>query len=142
MLKQAQNKTVSWGLEKMSFIDELNKEMVNNPARGKGRGKQLFLAQRSDISDALNAGYKMTEIWQYLHNNDKMPITYRVFAEYVYRHIKRVAKVTLEDTTKEKEEPIPNNNPIKNTTSDSTLKSQSEYTYNSKSTTDKVKKYA
>lgn len=126
----------------MSLIDELNKAMVNNPARGKGRGKQLFLAQRSDISDALNAGYKMTEIWQYLHNNDKMPITYRVFAEYVYRHIKRVARTTPEDTTKEKEEPIPNSNSIQNNTSDSALKSQSAYTYNSESTKAKVKEYA
>jgi hypothetical protein len=85
------NKWSCWGLL-MSLVDELNKAAIEKPKSGHGVGRMLFVAQQGEIRQALDAGYTMTEIWKHLNEKGKMPITYRVFAEYTYRFIKKVKK--------------------------------------------------
>lgn len=78
------NKAIGMGL-----ADELKKSInAEGDAQSKrGRGVVMFIAQKDEIADALERGFNIKKIWQYLYNKNRMPIQYPTFANYVYRYI-------------------------------------------------------
>lgn len=128
------------GCQMKSLIEELDSKMLTNEhSLIRGKGKALFLGQLNDIKSALDKGYNRLTIWKHLNQLGRMPVGYASFAAYVYKYITNKESQT-ENTTKIKEEP--NNNPIRNTQIDYSVKSQSAYSYNSASDKETVKKYA
>lgn len=50
-----------------------------------------FLALKSDVQAAMNAGYSLLTIWEHLHDQAKLPYRYETFLKHVRRHIKGCA---------------------------------------------------
>lgn len=86
----------------MSLLEELSSHTANQAKRPKGAGRQMFIAQQAEISSAIDGGYPILEVWLYLRGKGRMPITYGVFCDYVYRFIKKNQRQKTEDTTKER----------------------------------------
>lgn len=69
----------------MTLSEELKHQL--KPERQRGHGRRAFLAQRNEIAQALEDGYRAKEIWEHLHDKGAMPIQYRTFIDYVNRYI-------------------------------------------------------
>lgn len=80
----------------MSLLEELQQRAASRQGEKarKGAGLQMFVAQKEEIAEAVAAHWPLKEIHALLQEQDRMPVTYRVFCGYVYRFI----------TTKEKNE--------------------------------------
>ena len=85
----------------MSLLEELSIHTAQKVKRPKGAGRQMFIAQQTEIKSAIDNGYPALEIWEYLNKQGKMPISYGVFCDYVYRFNKKNQSQTIVDTTKE-----------------------------------------
>jgi hypothetical protein len=70
----------------MTLSDELKQRAQAVGQRG--RGRQAFLARRSEIKQALENGYTAKEVWALLYEKGAMPIQYRTFIDYVNRYLK------------------------------------------------------
>ncbi|MGB0129581.1 MAG: TraK family protein [Rhodocyclaceae bacterium] len=53
------------------------------------RGEYLpaFLAARSDVIEAMAAGFAVKTIWEHMHEIGRIPFRYETFLKYVDRHI-------------------------------------------------------
>lgn len=53
------------------------------------RGEYLpaFLAARSDVIEAMTAGFALKTIWEHMHEIGRIPFRYETFLKYVNRHI-------------------------------------------------------
>lgn len=72
----------------MGLLEELDKKSLEiDKCQKRGQGKAFFLGQLNEIKQALDKGYTMKFVWQHLHDNDKMPVTYASFTNYVYKFI-------------------------------------------------------
>ncbi|MCP4290161.1 MAG: TraK family protein [Gammaproteobacteria bacterium] len=47
-----------------------------------------FLAVRSDVKAAMDAGYALKTIWEHMHETGKIAYRYETFLKHVRRHIK------------------------------------------------------
>ena len=90
----------------MNLSDELKS---TPPELERGQGLEMFLAQRSEIKQAIVDGYSSARIWKHLHDKGTMPIQYRQFARYVDRYI--TSKETTEQLVKASSET--NQQPVK-----------------------------
>ena len=70
----------------MKLMDGIKAEALNQKRKGSGRVE--FLALRQEIQDALNDGYLVKEVWQYLKDKGVISIQYRMFIRYVNRFLK------------------------------------------------------
>lgn len=50
-----------------------------------------FLAVKSDVQAAIDAGYSLTTIWEHLHETGKLKCCYETFRKHVRKHIKNVS---------------------------------------------------
>lgn len=77
-----------------------------------------FLAVRTDVKEAMDAGYALKTIWEHLHETKKIAYRYETFLRHVRRHIKQtpqpeIPPADLKDnkaeakTTKKEQEPPP-----------------------------------
>lgn len=82
----------------MSLLEQLQQRAASRQGEKarKGAGLQMFVAQQEEIAEAVAAHWPLKEIHALLQEQDRMPVTYRVFCGYVYRFI----------TTKEKNERV------------------------------------
>lgn len=67
----------------MAWMD--SKRQANQYTRGDY--KLMFLAVKSDVIKARNAGYSFITIWEYLHELGRIPFRYETFLRYVRRYI-------------------------------------------------------
>lgn len=75
------------------FTDGLDK-WVQKRGKGKRRKDTLvveFLAAKKNICDAIDAGYSLITIWEYLKENGQIGSTYETFRRHVHRFIKNEA---------------------------------------------------
>ncbi len=107
----------------MGLLEELSSHTANQTKRPKGAGRQMFIAQQGEISSAIDGGYPVLEVWRYLSGKGRMPISYGVFCDYVYRFIKKNQRQKTEDTTKERGGDVGKTaqNSVNNTTNDNML---------------------
>jgi len=80
------------GLTVMSkkYLDELA-AWVEKRAEKKRRQDAAvvaFMAVKSDVIDAMVAGYSLTTIWEHMHETGKMKCGYETFRKHVHRFIK------------------------------------------------------
>lgn len=80
------------GLTVMSkkYLDELAAwvEKRTEKKRRQDAAVVAFMAVKSDVIDAMVAGYSLTTIWEHMHETGKMKCGYETFRKHVHRFIK------------------------------------------------------
>ena len=73
-----------------TFPQELAEWVKNREATKARQDKNLvaFLALKSDVQAAMDAGYSLLTIWEHLHDQAKIAYRYETFLKHVRRHIK------------------------------------------------------
>jgi hypothetical protein len=73
-----------------TFPQELAEWVKQREATRARQDKNLvaFLALKSDVQAAMDAGYSLLTIWEHLHDKAKIAYRYETFAKHVRRHIK------------------------------------------------------
>ncbi len=71
----------------MKLIDGLRDQSLSKKQKGTGRVE--FQTLRSDIKFAMDQGYSAKAVWQYLREQNKISIGYRLFIKYVNRYLKQ-----------------------------------------------------
>jgi len=73
-----------------TFPQELAEWVHKREATRARQDKNLvaFLALKSDVQAAMDAGYSLLTIWEHLHDKAKIPYRYETFLKHVRRHIK------------------------------------------------------
>jgi hypothetical protein len=73
-----------------TFPQELAEWVHKREATRARQDKNLvaFLALKSDVQAAMDAGYSLLTIWEHLHDKSKLPYRYETFLKHVRRHIK------------------------------------------------------
>lgn len=73
-----------------SFPDELAEWVSKRKAKKPRQDKHVvaFLAVKSDVKAALDAGYSMKTIWEYMRETGRLEYRYETFTQHVKRYIK------------------------------------------------------
>ena len=76
-----------------TFPQELAEWVKKREATKARQDKNLvaFLALKSDVQAAMEAGYSLLTIWEHLHDQAKIAYRYETFLKHVRRHIKSPA---------------------------------------------------
>lgn len=78
------------------FTDGLEKWVQERDKRQKKRRQDAsaveFLAVKKDVTEAIEAGYSLKTIWEYLKKGEKVRSTYETFRRHVKRFIKDVKR--------------------------------------------------
>jgi hypothetical protein len=76
-----------------TFPQELAEWVKKREATKARQDKNLvaFLALKSDVQAAMDAGYSLLTIWEHLHDQAKIAYRYETFLKHVRRHIKSPA---------------------------------------------------
>ena len=75
-------------------LDELSEWLDSHPKKKEGlskSGKIAFLAVKDDVKTALDAGYPMSLVWEYMSDAGKLKCGYEVFRRHVHRYIRQPA---------------------------------------------------
>ncbi|QNP48663.1 TraK family protein [Diaphorobacter aerolatus] len=60
----------------------------------------LFMAVRSDVTAAMEAGYALKIIWEYMRESGRIPFRYETFLKYVCQHITNAPPGSTSQNTK------------------------------------------
>lgn len=77
-----------------SYLDELAAllELKQQTSQIKRRDYfAAFMAARSDVKEAIEAGYALKIIWEHMHEIGRIPFRYETFLKYVRQHITNVS---------------------------------------------------
>ena len=78
------------------FTDGLEKWAKERDKRQKKRRQDAsaveFLAVKKDVTEAIEAGYSLKTIWEYLKEGKKIRFTYETFRRHIKRFIKSAPK--------------------------------------------------
>lgn len=77
-----------------SYLDELAAllELKQQTSQIKRREYfAAFMAARSDVKEAIDAGYALKIIWEHMHEIGRIPFRYETFLKYVRQHITNVS---------------------------------------------------
>ncbi len=74
-----------------SYTDELAEWVKRRDASRPRQDRHVvaFLAARTDVKAAMDAGYALKTIWAHLHEAGRLPYRYETFLKHVRRHIKQ-----------------------------------------------------
>lgn len=76
-------------------LDEWVKNRETSRAR-KDKNLVAFLALKDDIKAALDNGFSMKTIWEFMYENEQFKLRYETFLKYVNKHIKNQNQITHE----------------------------------------------
>lgn len=102
------------------YIDQLAEWVEERDASRRRQDKNLvaFLAVRTDVKEAMDAGYALKTIWEHLYGLGKIPHRYETFLKHVHRHIEKTPTVpepgTVTQPNQEKDNK-PDQKPVKAT---------------------------
>ncbi len=76
-----------------TYPEELAEWVKEREAKKPRQDKHLvaFLAVKSDVQTALDAGYAMKTIWEHMKETDRLRCRYETFTQHVKRYIKAVS---------------------------------------------------
>lgn len=81
-----------------TYPDELAEWVKGRQAKNPRQDKRVvaFLAVKSDVQAALDAGYAMKTIWEHMQEKGRLHCRYETFTQHVKRYIRAVpAQATL-----------------------------------------------
>ena len=87
----------------MKLVDGLRDQSLSKKQKGTGRVE--FQTLQSDIQSAMDQGYSAKAVWQYLSDQNKISIGYRLFIKYVNRYLKQDVVQDTQVVAKEPEPP-------------------------------------
>jgi len=72
------------------FVDEMAAWVKKKPAKKPRQDRHViaFLAVKEDVKSALDAGYSMKTIWEYMQEAGRIATRYETFTLHVKRYIK------------------------------------------------------
>lgn len=53
-----------------------------------------FLAVKSNVKEAIDAGYALKTIWQHMHDTGRLPYRYETFLRHVKKHLAKTTETT------------------------------------------------
>lgn len=74
----------------MNFREELAAWVTQQNQTTKLKRKEslaAFLAVRTNVIEAMTAGYALKTIWEHMHETGRVPFRYETFLKHVRRHI-------------------------------------------------------
>jgi hypothetical protein len=75
-------------MEESSYPDELAASLAQGTLPTKRRDYlAAFMAARSDVKAAMEAGYALKIIWEHMREIGRIPFRYETFLKYVRQHI-------------------------------------------------------
>lgn len=80
---------------KSGYTQELA-QWVNEKEKSKPpQDKSLvaFLAVKSNVQEAIDAGYSLKTIWQHMHDTGRLPYRYETFLRHVKKHLAKTAEI-------------------------------------------------
>lgn len=89
----------------------------------KDKNLVTFLALKEDIKEALNNGFSMKTVWEFMYENEHFKLRYETFVKYVNKHIKNEIKI-IKTIEKKPELTQQENNKTPKTKSPKILKSE------------------
>lgn len=72
-----------------SYTDQLAKWIIEKKSPSRNKNLVAFLAVKSDIKEALDAGYSVKTVWANMHELKRIDVGYDAFLNYVNRHIRK-----------------------------------------------------
>ena len=83
------------------ITDALAEWVAKQPARRRHDAQAVaFLAVRTDVVKALEAGYSIKTIWAFLKDQGRITSSYEMFRRHTQRHIKKALSPHLGDQAK------------------------------------------
>lgn len=76
---------------KKDISERLAEKMAKSDTRHAKRNLAIFFVLRDEINSAINKGWSVKDIWQLLHEEKKIEISYQVFLRLVKKHTEYTA---------------------------------------------------
>jgi hypothetical protein len=76
--------------KKISYSDELAARLAHQQQNSRLERRDYlvaFMAARSDVASAMEAGYSIKIIWEHMREIGRIPFRYETFLKYVRQHI-------------------------------------------------------
>ncbi|MDQ7731057.1 TraK family protein [Halomonas sp. SpR8] len=91
------------------FADELAAWVKKKPAKQPRQDRHViaFLAVKEDVKSALDAGYSMKTIWEYMQETGRIATRYETFTLHVKRYIKNAPAPVRQTPPPAAAEPAP-----------------------------------
>lgn len=91
-----------------SYPEQLGEWVRQRESTLRDKNHVAFLAVRSDVKDAIEAGYAVKTVWTHMHETGRVKFGYDTFLNYTNRLIRRAQSVaaTLTDSKPTGKTPI------------------------------------
>ncbi len=78
-----------WARTMASFVEQLAERVKKRQRERRQQDAAVvaFLAAKSDIAEAIAAGFSLKTIWEFLHEQGRIPYRYETFLKHVKRFI-------------------------------------------------------
>jgi hypothetical protein len=93
---------------KKRFSEQLGEWVKEKKSRQRDKNLVAFLAVKADVQDALNEGYAVKTIWEYMVEKKRIEYGYETFLNYINRLIRRKGKGGTPDNTKNEQSSVTN----------------------------------
>lgn len=87
----------------MNFKEELAAWVTQQNQTTKLKRKEslaAFLAVRTNVIEAMAAGYALKTIWEHMHETGRVPFRYETFLKHVRRHITNASVKSVNSSSK------------------------------------------
>ncbi|HCU5992216.1 TPA: TraK family protein, partial [Legionella pneumophila] len=72
-----------------SYTDQLAKWIIEKKSTSRNKNLVAFLAVKSDVIEALDAGYSVKTVWANMRELKRIDVGYDAFLNHVNRHIRK-----------------------------------------------------
>ena len=93
---------------KKRFSEQLGEWVKEKKSRQRDKNLVAFLAVKADVQDALNEGYAVKTIWEYMVEKKRIEYGYETFLNYINRLNRRKGKGGTPDNTKNEQSSVTN----------------------------------
>ncbi|MCU7927535.1 MAG: TraK family protein [Candidatus Thiodiazotropha sp. (ex Dulcina madagascariensis)] len=87
-----------------SYIEELADWVQKRPKKKprQDAAAVAFMAVKSDVIEAIEAGYALTTIWEHMNEIEKLKCSYETFRKHVRKYIKQAVPRNTKNAEQEK----------------------------------------
>jgi hypothetical protein len=91
--------------KKPRLVDRVAAKATTNKTQQRGEGRAAFLVHKAEIEEALLAGWTVRNVWETLHDEGKISISYVAFTTYVRRYLPAVKAAPKAEAVRPKAPP-------------------------------------
>ncbi|MDD5112907.1 MAG: TraK family protein [Methylobacter sp.] len=93
---------------KKRFSEQLGEWVKEKKSRQRDKNLVAFLAVKADVQDALNEGYAVKTIWEYMVEKKRIECGYEAFLNHINRLIRRKGKGEIPGNIKNEQTSVTN----------------------------------